>query len=205
MKYIFLSLFCIASFVSACAQSKIVDFISATVSTPVDKKIHITDVIYRDGKFDVIQERIVRSRKFKRDNNNEKIGNAIDEAQLIDYKSDTLYVLSICHEPSASVSTTIKTRKGAFDLIHNVDGGYSLRSLEDSYANISEDERESDFFLYKTIFTWDIDLLIRLIQSSGGYMGSEYSISATRIIIVDNQIQKKDIVNFKPALRWHLE
>ena len=77
--------------------------------------------------------------------------------------------------------------------------------MEDSYANISEDERESDFLLYETIFTWDIDLLIRLIQSSGGYMGSEYSISATRIIIEDNQIQKKDIVNFKPALRWYLE
>lgn len=205
MKHILLVLFCLAPFLSACAQSKIVDFFSATTSAPIDKKTCITDIIYQDGKFNTIQERIVKSRKFKRYNKDEKMVTVIDKSQLIDYKSDTLYVLNTCYLPSASVSTIIKTRKGAFDLVHNADGGYDLRSLKDSYTNISKDERDSDFLLYETIFTWNIDLLIRLIQSSGGQMGSEYSISATRIILKNNQILKNDIINFEPALRWKSE
>lgn len=77
--------------------------------------------------------------------------------------------------------------------------------MADSYVNLPEDEKESDFLLYKVIFAWDIDLLIRLIQSSGGYTGDEYVMSATRIVIKDYQVFKKDIINFKPAIRWHLE
>lgn len=205
MKCTFLTLFCIAFFVTACAQSKIVDFLSATVSAPIDEKISVTDVIYRDGKFDAIQKEIVKKNEFKQNNKNEEIGTVIDEAQLINYKSDTLYILSTYYLPDASVSTTIKTRKGAFDLIYNSVGGYSLRSLECTYTNIPKEEKESDFLLYETIFTWNIDLLIRLIKSSGGLSGSEYFISATRIILKDNQVSKKDIITFKPALRWHLE
>ncbi|WP_276802905.1 hypothetical protein [Odoribacter laneus] len=205
MKHTFLSLFCLAFFVNACAQSNIIDFISATGSAPVDEKIYITDVIYRDGKFDAIKERIERDSKFKQDYKDVKMGAVIDEAQLINYKSDTLYLLSNYYVPDASVSITIKTKKGVFDLIHNVDGDYSLRSLEDSYANIPEDEKKSDFLLYETIFTWNIDLLISLIKSSGGLLGSENVISATRIILKNNQILEKDIIHFEPALRWHLE
>lgn len=205
MKYILLALFCIASFVSACAQSKIANFLSATVSAPIDEKISVTDVIYRDGKFDTIQKRIVKKDKLKQNNKNEEIGTVIDKAQLINYKSDTLYILSTYYLPDAYASTTIKTNKGAFDLIYNVDGGYSLHSLECSYTNIPKDEKESDFLLYETIFTWNIDLLIRLIKSSGGLSGSEYFMSATRIILKDNQVLKKDIITFEPALRWHLE
>ena len=205
MKPIFFALFCIVSFVGACAQSKVVDFLSATVSVPIDGKISVTDVIYRDSKFDTIQERIAKEDEFKGKNINEKMGSIIDEMQLINYKSDTLYILSTYYLPDGSVSTIIKTNKGAFDLIYNADGECSLRSLECSYANIPKDEKESDFLLYKTIFMWDIDLLIRLIKSSGGYLGSEYWMSATRVILKDNQIAKKDIVNFKPTVRWHLE
>lgn len=205
MKHILLVLFCIAPFLSAYAQSKIVDFFSATTSAPIDKKIFITDIIYQDGKFNTIQEKIVKSRKLKRDNKDEEMATVIDKFQLIDYKSDTLYLLNTYYVPIASVSTIIKTRKGAFDLVHNADGGYDLRSLKDSYINMPKEERDSDFLLYETIFTWNIDLLIRLIQSSGGQLGNEYSISATRIILKNNQILKKDIINFEPALRWKLE
>lgn len=204
MKHILLVLFCLASFLSACAQPKIVDFFSAMTSAPVDKKIYITDIIYQDGKFNTIQERIVKSHKLKRDNKDEEMATVIDKSQLIDYKSDTLYVLNTYYIPSASVSTIIKTRKGAFDLAYNANGGYDLRSLKDSYINMPKDEKDSDFLLYETIFTWNINLLIQLIQSSGGQMVSEYSISATRIILMNNQILKKDIVNFEPALRWKL-
>jgi len=205
MKRIFLSLLCIAFCVNAYTQSKIVDFISATGATPIDKKTHITDVIYRDGEFNTIQEREERGSKFKRDYKDDKIGAIIDKTQLIDYKSDTLYILSTFYVPSNSVSTIIKIRRGIFYLVHNTDGGYRLCSLEDSYANVPEDEKESDFLLYETIFRWDIDLLIELIKSSGGLSGSEYSMSATRIILKDNQVSKKDIINFEPALRWHLK
>ena len=195
MKPIFFALFCIASFANACAQSKVVDFLSATASDPIDGKTSITDVIYRDGKFDTLQKRVEKN-KLKRNNKNAEMGAVID---------DTLYVLSTCYIPTTSISTTIKTGKGAFDLIYNVDGGYSLRSLECSYANIPKDEKESDFLLYETIFTWNIDLLIRLIKSSGGLLGNENVMSATRIILKDNQVLKKDIITFEPALRWYLE
>lgn len=205
MKPIFFALFCIVPFVSVCAQSKVVDFLSATASVPVDEKISVTDVIYQDGKFDTLQKRIVTNNKLKRNNKNAEMEAVIDEAQLINYKSDTLYILSTYYIPAASVSTTIKTGKGTFDLICNANGGYSIRSLECSYANIPKEEKESDFLLYKTIFTWNIDLLIRLIKSSGGLLGSENVMSATRIILKDNQVLKKDIINFEPALRWHLE
>lgn len=208
MKNIFLSyllLFWVVSFVNACAQSKIVDFLSATAAVPVDKKVCITDIIYRNGKFDGIQERIVRGRQFKQDNRNDRMGTVIDGAQLVNYPSDTLYVLSTHFIPNASVSTTIKTRKGAFELVQDAEDGYTLRSLEDSYASIPEDEKKSDFLLYEALFTWNMDLLIRLIKSSGGLLGSENVMSATRIILKDNRVLKKDIINFEPALRWHLE
>ena len=35
-------------------------------------------------------------------------------------------------------------------------------------------------------------------------LGSEYFMSATRIILKDNQVEKKDIVYFKPTLRWYI-
>lgn len=187
------------------AQSKIVDFLSAMAAVPVDKKICITDIIYRNGKFDSIQERIVRGRKLKQDNRNDGIGAAIDKAQLVNYPSDTLYVLSTHFIPNASVSTTIKTRKGAFELVQDAENGYTLRSLEDSYASIPEDEKKSDFLLYEALFTWNMDLLIRLVKSSGGLLGSENVMSATRIILKDNRVLKKDIINFESALRWRLE
>lgn len=206
MKYIFLLLlFCIVFPLGACAQLKVVDFHSAMVSVPVDNKTSITDVIYREGKFDTIQEHTVKGRKFKYDNRNDVIGTIIDDAQLVNYKSDTLYVLSTHYIPDTSVTTIIKTRMGTFDFIYNADGGYSLCSLENSYANIPEYEKISDFLLYEAIFTWNINLLVKLIRSSGDPLGSEYFISATRIILKENQVLKKDIINFEPALRWHLE
>ena len=126
MKHIFFALFCIVSFVSVCAQSKVVDFLSATSSTPIDEKTSITDVIYRDGKFDTLQKRVVKNNKLKRNNKNEEMGTVIDEAQLVNYKSDTLYVLSTYYLPASSVSSIIKTGNGPFDLLNNVDGSYSL-------------------------------------------------------------------------------
>lgn len=204
MKYIFCSLFYIVFFVEVYSQPKIVDFLSAMIAVPVDKKVSITDVIYRDGKFDTIEKQIVKGVKFKHSCRNNEIGTIVDEAQLVNYKSDTLYIISTTYIPNTSTSTIIKTRKGAFDFIYSVDKECNIRPLENSYINTPEDEKESDFLLYEAIFTWDIDLLIRIIKSSGSLLGSEYVMSATRIIIKDNQVLEKDIINFEPALRWHL-
>jgi len=174
----------------------------------VDRKVCILDITYQNGKFDTIKKRVVKSRKLNKryiKNDNDTIGHLINAAQLIDYKSDTLYVLSTYYMPTTSVSMTIKTRKESFNIVHNEDGVYSIRSLAESYTHTSEDTKESDELLYRAIFNWDVDLLIRLIKASGSLLGSEYFMSATRIILKDNQVLKKDIINFEPALRWQLE
>lgn len=208
MKYFLLFIICIISIRSAFAQSNVVDFSSAMTANTVDRKVCIWDIIYQNGKFYTIENRVVKSKKLNKryiKNNNDTIGYIIDAAQLIDYKSDTLYVLSTYYMPTTSVSMTIKTRKTSFNIVHNADGEYSIRSLAESYTHISEDIKESDDLLHRAIFNWDVGLLIRLIKASGGLLGSEYFMSATRIILKDNQVLKKDIINFEPALRWQLE
>lgn len=203
MKRIFLLLFCIAFFVDARAQPEIADFASAMRATPVDGNVYVTEAVYRESRFHALKKRVERGGKFRRDDEDEKIGAVIDRAGLVDYTSDTLCLLSACYVPDASVSMMIHTGKGAFDLVHDAEGDYSLRSLEDSYADIPEDEKESDFLLYEILFRWDMDSLIGLIKSSGGLSGSEHVLSATRIILKNNRIVRKDIIHFEPALRWH--
>jgi hypothetical protein len=85
-------------------------------SSGVAKEMYVIDVIYQDGKFDTMQKRMVNSTvKRHRKNKKDGIGAVIDKAQLIDYESDTLYVLSTYYMPSASVSTiVIKTGEGVF-------------------------------------------------------------------------------------------
>ena len=208
MKYFLLFTICIVSIRSAYTQSCVVDFSSVITANTVDRKVCILDITYQNGKFDTIKKRVVKSRKLNKryiKNDNDTIGHLINAAQLIDYKSDTLYVLSTYYMPTTSVSMTIKTRKESFNIVHNEDGVYSIRSLAESYTHTSEDTKESDELLYRAIFNWDVDLLIRLIKASGSLLGSEYFMSATRIILKDNQVLKKDIINFEPALRWQLE
>lgn len=198
----FLPVCFIVIFMVGCAQLKVVDFLSATTSDPIDKRITITNVIYQNGKFNSIQNQQIKSSRAKPHSINDKMRLLVDESQIIDYKLDTIYLLSTTYVPTSSVSMTIKTTKGTFVIAQNTKGDYTIYPLKDFYANLSEDERLSDFLLYEAIFSWDIDELTQLIKSSGGLLGSEYSMTATRIILKDNQIFKKDIINFEPALRW---
>lgn len=164
------------------------------------------DVVYNNGEFNTVKKRFVKSKKTSKDIKSEYslMGKIIDSLGLIDYKTDTIYILSTYYFNSL-VSEIFKTSKDTFNIIKNIQGEYSIQALEDYYINISEDEKNSDFVLYETIFSWNIDLLIRLIKSSGGPLGSEYFMSATRIILKDNQVLKKDIINFEPTLHWKLE
>lgn len=188
-------------FISGCGQLKVVDYISTITSNPIERKISITDLTYREGKFNK-QERHIKNFKVKLRNIHNDLGRVIDDAKLINYKSDTLYLLSTYYIPDGSTDITIKTNKGAFDIIYNKNTGYSLRPLEDSYINTPEEVRLSDFLLYEAIFTWDIDMLTQLIKLSGSPSSSAYSTTATRIILKDNQVIEKDIINFLPAVRW---
>ena len=190
-------LFCWMIFIeNAHTQTKIVDFSSAITSTPLEN----------NGEFNTVKKRFVKSKKTSKDIKSEYslMGKIIDSLGLIDYKTDTIYILSTYYFNSL-VSEIFKTSKDTFNIIKNIQGEYSIQALEDYYINISEDEKNSDFVLYETIFSWNIDLLIRLIKSSGGPLGSEYFMSATRIILKDNQVLKKDIINFEPTLHWKLE
>ena len=200
-------LFCWMIFIeNAHTQTKIVDFSSAITSTPLEKKTLVMDVVYNNGEFNTVKKRFVKSKKTSKDIKSEYslMGKIIDSLGLIDYKTDTIYILSTYYFNSL-VSEIFKTSKDTFNIIKNIQGEYSIQALEDYYINISEDEKNSDFVLYETIFSWNIDLLIRLIKSFGGPLGSEYFMSATRIILKDNQVLKKDIINFEPTLHWKLE
>ena len=208
MKYFILSIYCLTFLGNACVQSNVVNFSSAMTFVPVDQKVDVTNITYQEGKFSTIKRGIIKGEELKQHARSindliRQIEHLIDDIQLINYKEDTLYVLSEYYLPNASVSMTIKTQKGAFDIVYSIDGEYSIRPIEDSYIDIPKSMIESDYLLYKSIFTWDIDLLIKLIKSSGGLLGGEYSMSATRIILKDYQVFKKEIINFEPALSWH--
>lgn len=207
MKTILLSLCCLLVSFNIQAQSNVVDFTSAMTSKPNGKKILVMDVIYDNGNFESIQEKVVRCKKSNQKFNNkwDKIGAVIDGLGLIDYKNDTIYILSTYYIPDTSTSYIFNTRRETFYLVKNSSGEYEIRYMDDYYAELPFDIKESDSLLYSVIFSWDIEMLIQLIKSSGGLSGNEYSASATRIILKDNQVSKKDMINFKPAIRWHLD
>lgn len=205
MRYSILVLFLLLHYFSASAQTKVFDFNSLMVSSPVDKKIYVIDVIYENARYHSLNKRNVRNYKINQYKENKVMELVIDKSKMIDYELDTVYLLSTYYLPDASISMIIKTRKGAYELIHASDQEFCLHPLKDSYVKIPKEERDSDYLLYNAVFSWNIMQLVQLIQSSGGQMGGEYSMSVTRFILRNNKIQVKDIINFEPALRWKLE
>lgn len=191
----------------ACAQSKAVDFYTVMTSIPKDKNVYILDIKNKDGKVEIKKNRFVNRAKFKRKvkHRYNLIGNIIDSLQLINYKLDTVYVLTTYYIPVYSESLTIKTRKDTFDIVKPQYGNYGIRLIADSYLDMPKEVRVSDYLLYKAIFSWDVDLLVRLIKAAGEPSGCEYFMSAERIIIIDNRVIEKDIITFDPALYWQLE
>ena len=139
-------LFCWMIFIeNAHTQTKIVDFSSAITSTPLEKKTLVMDVVYNNGEFNTVKKRFVKSKKTSKDIKSEYslMGKIIDSLGLIDYKTDTIYILSTYYFNSL-VSEIFKTSKDTFNIIKNIQGEYSIQALEDYYINISEDEKNSD-------------------------------------------------------------
>lgn len=184
------------------AQSEIDDFYLVMSSAPVGREAVVMDVLYMNGEFSSIEKKFIKNKKPSKNikSEYELINKEIDSLKLIDYKNDTIYVLSTYYIPSGSSSMTLKTQKGVYDLIKNRSGKYSIRPMCDNSYDLSN----NDSLLYKVIFSWDIDTLIQLIKSSGAGLGGEYFISAKQIIIKDHRVISKEIVNFEPALIWKL-
>ena len=82
---------------------------------PVDKKVFVIDILYQDGQFDSIQERLVKSKRPTRSVKREYdlMGKVVDSMGLINYKADTMYVLSTYYFTSC-VSEIFNTSKGTF-------------------------------------------------------------------------------------------
>lgn len=210
MKTFLLSFYCILLVCSSYAQRNANAFSSIMTFAPVGGKTLVTDVTYKDGAFSGVEKRLIKHSKTSKStrNNYVRMGHIIDSLNLIDYKADTLYVLSQYYIPGGTVSEFFKvgSRNDPFYFVKDTSGKYVMKSSDiqnDGHADPSV--IDSDSIFYNTIYSWDIDKLLLMIKVSGGLEGAEYSMSATRIIIQDNQVIKKDIVNFKPSLRWHLE
>lgn len=209
MKYIFLSILGILIVANAYSQQLVTDFASAMTFAPVGKKISITDVIYvgGGGTYESVEQRSVRPRRASRSVRNEYVGmgHIIDSLGLINYRADTLYVLSTYRfMTSVSEYFKVRSRNTLFFFAQDASGEYVMRDLENQYDSHTDPRViASDSLFYNTIFSWDIDKLIRMIKVSGGYEGGEYFMSATRIILQNNRVIAKEIVNFKPTLFWH--
>lgn len=63
---------------------------------PVGGKTLVTDVTYKDGAFSGVEKRLIKHSKTSESTRNDyvRMGHIIDSLNLIDYKADTLYVLS---------------------------------------------------------------------------------------------------------------
>ena len=210
MKTFLLSFFCILLVGSSYAQRNANAFSSIMTSAPVEGKTLVTDVTYKDGAFNGVEKRLIKHKKSLRSTRNDYVlmGHIIDSLKLIDYKADTLYVLCQYYIPGGTVSELFKVgaRNDPFYFVKDTSGEYVMKSSDirnDGHTDPSV--IESDSIFYNTIYSWDIDKLLQMIKVSGGLEGAEYFMSATRIIIQDNKVVKKDIVNFKPSLRWHKE
>ena len=213
MKQTILLILSMVFFGNLYAQSGIVDFSSAMISHPIEKKTFVMNVIYNeDGKFSDVEREWIKNRKPTKNakNNYAAIGKIIDSLELVDYKSDTVYVLSTYDISRGNISSIYNTSKGTFFFIKNDQKNPIIQHMNEEYYDryydkYSEDLKVSDFLLYKTIFAGDIDKLIRLIKSSEGNLGDNYFMSANQIILKDNQVLKKNTIYFDDMMHWKLE
>lgn len=203
MKHILLSIFGLLSVVSAYSQRPVADFFSAMTSPPVGKKVYVMDVVYDNNAYSGLEEKSIRWRKPWESTRNgyAKMGQIVDSLNLIDYKADTIYVYSQGDLMRSSVSETFKVGDSHFSFYKDRTGGYSIKFYDGEYDS-STDPRmiASDSLFFDTIFVWDIEQFIRMIKASGGFEATDYYYYATRIILQDNRVIKKDIINFRQVM-----
>ena len=204
MRSVFLLFCCTVLLQASCSQLRVTNFHTLRMSFPNEQKTWGIETIYKDDKIEFSEEKVFKRYKVKTHKQLDKMGDAIDYAGVINYKSDTVYILSAFYLPTNSVSLTIKANSGAYMLYKNTDNNYKLIDLESSYIGEPENVKHSDYLLYDAIFSWDMNLLQQLIISSGASQDNHYTMSATRVIVNDYQAIKKDIISFNPAVRWKL-
>lgn len=203
-----LSIFGVLSVVSAYSQRPVADFFSAMTSAPVGKTIHVMDVVYDNDAYSGLEEKSIRWRSPCENTRNRyaTIGCIIDSLGLIDYKRDTIYVYSVGYLPViGSVSETFKVGNNRFSFYQDIASGYSIKFYDGEYDCVSDPRMiASDSLFFDTILSWDIEKFIRMIKVSGGFETTDYYHYATRIILQDNRVVKKDIINFRQVLFWDL-
>lgn len=189
------------------AQTKTLDFFSIMTSPPSNGDGWKTEIANNNGKIELTRTKIHYSKKDIRrvKSNFLSLGRAIDEINLINYNSDTVYVFMNYYLPGAATAWLIRTNKDFVDLVKDRATEYYTRPIEKYYATVSDELKSNDYILYNAIFSWNIDLLINMIKVSGMPLSSENYMSVSRIIIKESRVVDRSEVVFVPAVRWHLE
>lgn len=207
MKHILLSILGLLSVASVFSQQSVTDFATAMTSAPVGRKIDVMDVIYDNDAYNGIEVKSVRWRKPLKTTRDRyaAMGQIIDSLGLIDYRIDTIYVYSQGDLVRNSVFEIFKVGNNRFHYYKDATGKYEIEPYVNEYDN-STDLRiiASDSLFFNTIFSWNIDEFIRMIKASGGYETSDSYFYATRIILRDNRVIKRDVINFRQVMFWHL-
>lgn len=186
---------------SLSAQRKVYNYLQMRHTRP-----QILGSDYDIEKGSIQKKRLRVDWKHKDSDYSKKIACLIDGDQMIDYLSDTIYVLNDIYFPASKSSVdAIRTKKGAFAVVGSNNEGYRLLPIEEYLKRYKErDWRSSEELFYKTIFSWDISTIIQLIESSGvRYDGAEGCKSLSRFVLKDNKVVYRDHIVFPPAIRWH--
>lgn len=200
-KMLFLALICLFGCKSLSAQRKVYNYLQITHTRP-----QILGPSYDIETGSIQKKRSRVNWKHKDSDYSKKIACIIDGDQVIDYLSDTIYVLNDFYFPAGTSSVdAIKTKKGAFAVVGSSNDSYRLLPIEEHFKRYEEkDWRSSEELFYKTIFSWDISTIVQLIENSGvRYDGAEGCKSLSRFVVKDNEVVYRDHIVFPPAVRWH--
>lgn len=178
------------------AQPPVRDFYSMITGSPVGKKVLVTDFIYDGSQLKRVQKARTKFRKPKErvSRRNELISRALDSMDFIDYREDTVCVIATMYLPTQSISLEILTSRGAVHVTEDC----RVKSMSSYYEDFPV-LWSADSVLYKTLFDWDLNKIENHIKTLGGLYLTEYRKSATRIILKDYRIRKKEYINFEPA------
>lgn len=201
-KILFLALISLFGCKSLSAQRKVDNYLQMIHTRP-----QILGSSYDIEKGSIQKKQLRVNWKHKADEDSKKLACLLDEDQVIDYLSDTIYVLNDFYFPAGVSSVeAIKTKKGAFAVMgSNNDDGYRLLPIKEYLERYEEkDWHSSEELFYKTFFSWDISAIVQLIESSGvRYDGAEGCKSLSRFVLKDNKVVYRDHIVFPSAVRWY--
>ena len=223
MKNIILTLVCLLFLGNIFAQKRVDNFYSAMTTAPISNKKSVKRVIYKGfGSFDSIQNTIVYSKELPERSRTyyKEMGKIIDSLDFINYKSDTIYILTFYDVQFATDIKLFKNQDNYFYLERvNMQFKFSYQPKLATFESESDDYRDydnyDDYFsnvknssaalLNKAIFNWDIDLLTGIIKSSGGVTGISFGYYAYKYVIKDYQVIEIDFITFSYSDIWILD